>query len=42
MTGNRERSGLHARLLTSALKDKTYVIRGSGNVTTCSPGWART
>jgi hypothetical protein len=30
MTGEPGAKRLHARLLTSALKDKTYVIRGAG------------
>jgi hypothetical protein len=42
MTENQERRGLHTRPLTSALKDTTCLISGSGDVTTCSPGWART
>ena len=42
MTGEPERRGLRARLLTRALEDKTSLVSGSGNVTHYSPGWART
>jgi len=42
MTAEPGATGLHARLLTRALKDKTSLVSGSGNVTQCSPGWART
>jgi hypothetical protein len=42
MAGEPGAKGLRARSLTNALKDKTSLVSGTGNVTHYSPGWART
>ena len=42
MTGEPGATGLHARLLTRALKDKTPLVLGSRSVMRYSLGWART
>lgn len=42
MTAEPGAKELHARPSTNALKDKTSLVSGTGNVTHYSPGWART